>query len=157
MNLKYWLYFAFWYGGVHFIVLNSQLYEDCSLTKDVAESQDRWLDAQLAKPAAHKVVFQHIPWFVNQPKEDKFYFDIELDLRLRMLEKFRKAGVCKIFCGHYHRNAGGWDGDMELVVTSAVGAQMGNDGHGFRIVKVGQKGLSHQYFKLQDVPTKDNV
>ena len=30
-------YFSFWHGGVHFIVLNSQFYEDSSLTKDLAE------------------------------------------------------------------------------------------------------------------------
>ena len=62
--------------------------------------------------------------FVKRPDEEKFYFNIDLDLRLRMLQKFKSAGVSKIFCGHYHRNAGGWDQDMELVVTSAVGAQV---------------------------------
>ena len=36
-------YFSFWYSGVHFIVLNSQLYEDCTLTKDLAIAQDEWL------------------------------------------------------------------------------------------------------------------
>ena len=36
-------YFSFWHQGVHFIVLNSQLYEDCSLTKDLAKAQDDWL------------------------------------------------------------------------------------------------------------------
>ena len=25
-----------------------------------------------------------------------------------MLEKLYAGGVRKIFCGHYHRNAGGW-------------------------------------------------
>ena len=62
--------------------------------------------------------------FVKRPDEEKFYFNIDLDLRLSMLQKFKSAGVSKIFCGHYHRNAGGWDQDMELVVTSAVGAQV---------------------------------
>jgi len=108
------------------------------------------------------VIFQHIPWFVKAPDEEKFYFNIEMDLRIKMLTKFKRAGVCKIFCGHYHRNAGGWDGEMELVVTSAVGAQIANDdghndGHGFRIVKVDEKSLTHKYYKLPDVPTKDII
>jgi len=150
-------YFSFWHGGVHFMVLNSQFYEDCSLTQDLADEQDKWLDDQLTKPAAHKVIFQHIPWFVERPEEDKIYFNIELGLRQKMLQKFKSSGVSKIFCGHYHRNAGGWDGDdMELVVTSAVGAQIGNDGHGFRIVNVGQKSISHRYYKLEDVPAHNN-
>ena len=25
-----------------------------------------------------------------------------------MLEKLHAGGVRKVFCGHYHRNAGGW-------------------------------------------------
>ena len=74
-----------------------------------------------------------------------------------MLEKFKKAGVTKIFCGHYHRNAGGWDQDLELVVTSAIGAQIGNDGHGFRIVKVSEQTLTHAYYKLEDVPSKISI
>ena len=56
----------------------------------------------------HLVLFQHIPWFVSEPDEDKIYFNVEPELRRTMLNKFSKAGVTKIFCGHYHRNAGGW-------------------------------------------------
>ena len=36
-------YFSFWFGGVHFMVLNSQLYEDCSLVEDIAIAQNKWL------------------------------------------------------------------------------------------------------------------
>ena len=36
-------YFSFWFGGVHFIVLNSQLYEDYSLVEDHKVAQDKWL------------------------------------------------------------------------------------------------------------------
>ena len=58
--------------------------------------------------ARHTVIFQHIPWFVEKPDEEKIYFNVEPDLRKKMLDKFYDAGVRKIFCGHYHRNAGGW-------------------------------------------------
>lgn len=40
-------YFSFWHNGVHFIVINSQFYEDSSLTKDLAEKQDLWLAEML--------------------------------------------------------------------------------------------------------------
>ena len=59
------IFFQFWHFGVHFIILNSQFYEDCSLTKELAESQDLWLEKELAKTAKHKVIFQHIPWYVE--------------------------------------------------------------------------------------------
>ena len=62
------------------------------------------------------------------------------------------SGVRAIFCGHYHRNAGGFDDSMELIITSAVGAQLGNDQHGFRIVKVTDDTITHKYHTLENVP-----
>lgn len=35
-----------------------------------------------------------------------------------MLEKFSQAGVTKIFCGHYHRNAGGWYKEVKEIQLS---------------------------------------
>lgn len=149
-------YFAFWCGGVMCIVLNSQFYEDPSMVQELALEQDVWLDQQLAEAqqtdAKYVVVFQHIPWFLRRFDEEKEFFNIVLELRLRMLEKFHQAGVRAIFCGHYHRNAGGFYKDMELVVTSAVGAQLGNDGHGLRVVKVGEDKIEHHYYTLDDIP-----
>ena len=49
------------------------------------------------------------------------------------------VGIRKIFCGHYHRNAGGFYKDLEVIVTSAIGCQIGPDQHGMRIVKVAGK------------------
>ncbi len=63
-------------------------------------------------------------------------------------------GVRTIFCGHYHRNAGGFDEEMELVVTSAIGAQLGEDKSGFRIVKVTENQIQHDYYDLDNVPWK---
>ncbi|KAL1426978.1 hypothetical protein MTO96_003274 [Rhipicephalus appendiculatus] len=143
-------------GGVMCIVINTQYYEDASLVPELAREQDVWLDEQLAEVqrtgAKHVVVFQHIPLFVRNYDEDKIYFNFDPELRLRMLDKFHKAGVRAIFCGHYHRNAGGFYKDMELVVTSAVGAQLGCDGHGLRVVKVGEDKIEHQYYLLDEIP-----
>ena len=113
------------------------------------------LDIELSKSAKHKMVFQHIPWFLKTPEEPKQYFNIEIDLRKKMLNKFKSSNVNKIFCGHYHRNAGGWDGpSLELVVTSAIGCQIGKDPHGMRIVKVHENSVTHEYHSLEDCPTK---
>ena len=152
-------YFSFWTAGCLFIVLNSQFYEDCSLTEDLAKKQDDWLDHVLqdAAKAKHTFVFQHIPWFLRDPEEDKEYFNIENNLRKKMLNKFHEAGVRKIFCGHYHRNAGGWYKDMELIVTSAIGCQIGQDPHGLRLVKVFEEEVEHAYHGLDECPTTINL
>lgn len=69
-----------------------------------------------------------------------------------MLNKLYEGGVRYIFCGHYHRNAGGKFKDLELVVTSAIGAQLGSDKSGFRVVKVYEDKIWHEYFAVEDVP-----
>lgn len=56
--------------------------------------------------------------------------------------------MSKLFCGHYHRNDGGWDENLEVIVTSAVGCQLGKDDHGFRIVKVFDDRVCHTYQSL---------
>ncbi|CAL4143807.1 unnamed protein product [Meganyctiphanes norvegica] len=151
-------YFSFWCNGVFFIVINTQFYEDSSKCPELASDQEAWLEEQLEtvrreKPQ-HAVVFQHIPWFLNTPDEDKEYFNITEDLRKTMLERFHSAGIRHIFTGHYHRNAGGRYKDLELVVTSAVGAQLGGDKPGYRVVKVLENSLEHKYYDLGTAPTE---
>ena len=66
------------------------------------------------------------------------------------------SGVRSIFCGHYHRNAGGFDENMEVIVTSAIGAQLGEDKSGLRIVKVLENEIKHDYYDLDNIPQKIN-
>jgi hypothetical protein len=46
---------------------------------------------------------------------------------------------------------------MEIVTTSAVGFQLGNDKSGFAIVKVFKDKIEHKYYSLEDVPTTVNL
>lgn len=151
-------YFSFWCGGVFFIVINSQYYWDRSLVEDIAAEHDQWLELQLSKihcsGCKHAVIFQHIPWFLKSPDDEDYgIFTLKKENRMKMLEKFKKAGVSAIFCGHYHQNAGGFYGDMEQVVTSAIGAQLGPDKHGVRIVKALDTAIQHKYYAIEDLPS----
>lgn len=151
-------YFSFWVGNVHFIVLNSQLFEDIPDIADSSLVQNKWLDEQLGLSKEHKiqhiVIFQHIPLFVHDPKEEKSYFNIEPKIRTELLDKFKKFGVSKIFCGHCHENAGGWDDTLELIVTTAIGCQLGKDVHGMRIVKIFEGEIQHEFHGFNDFPRK---
>lgn len=100
------------------------------------------------------VVFQHIPFFVWEPEEEDFYFNITKQRRLELLEQLYNAGVRYIFCGHYHRNTGGKYKDLELVVTSAVGAPLGDDPSGYRIVNVDENALQHHYVTIRNSITE---
>ena len=79
------------------------------MVPDLKVSQDKWLDNELThdanSPWTHLMIFQHIPLFTkshDEPAHD--YFNIEPVQRKNLLERFRKAGVSKVFCGHFHQN-----------------------------------------------------
>nr|XP_034986485.1 serine/threonine-protein phosphatase CPPED1 [Zootoca vivipara] len=151
-------YFSFWVGGVFFLVLNSQLYFDASKCLELKQAQDEWLQQQLAMAEArkcrHAVVFQHIPLFLREPNEDHDYFNLEKSIRHELLEKFRKAGVKAVFSGHYHQNAGGSYKNIEMVVSSAIGCQLGKDTHGLRVVAVTPEKIVHRYYSLNELSNR---
>lgn len=82
------------------------------------------------------------------------YFNIPLERRARYLGWFREAGVSHVFAGHYHRNAGGFDGALEMVTTGPVGRPLGDDPSGFRIVRVAAQGIGHEYLSLGALPNR---
>jgi hypothetical protein len=146
-------YYDFYCSGVHCIVLNTQFYVHSLNVEDLKLKHEQWLDDVLKdKQSKHIIIFQHIPWFLQTFDEDKDYFNIEINSRIKMLEKFHSAGVKKIFCGHYHRNTGGFYKSMEQVVTSAIGLQLGTDKSGVRLVRVTENDIEHQYFPTEDIP-----
>merc|ERR1712062_833846 len=92
------------------------------------------------------------------------------------LQQLAKYRVRAVFCGHYHRNAGGrfcssTGADVELVVTGSTGGQIkdkpggnpleksGMDGpvigenvSGMRLVRVEEGAVAHQWYSFQELP-----
>lgn len=58
-----------------------------------------------------------------------------------------------VFCGHYHRNSTGFYKNLEVVTTCAIGAPMGEDPSGLRIVKMYEKNVVDTYYSLNDIPS----
>ncbi|XP_067859360.1 serine/threonine-protein phosphatase CPPED1 [Heptranchias perlo] len=148
-------YFSYWVGGVMFLVLNSQFFHDASNCPELKQAHDHWLDTKLAaaqkQKNKHVIVFQHIPLFLQSPEEENGYFNLEKSKRLDLLQKFEKAGVKAVFAGHYHRNAGGMFNSLDMVVTSAIGCQLGEDKHGVRVVAVTEEKIYHKYVTLDEL------
>jgi len=149
-------WYAFRHGPVLGIVLNSQLIHSPDGAPKEEAAQLAWLRAELARAkdtdAAHILVFQHHPFFLEAPDEKDQYFNLPRKRRGPYLALFREAGVRAVFAGHYHRNAHGWDGSLEMVTTGPVGRPLGDDPSGLRIVRVGEHYLDHAYFALDQVP-----
>ncbi|XP_058894665.1 serine/threonine-protein phosphatase CPPED1 isoform X2 [Kogia breviceps] len=151
-------YFSFWVGGVLFLILNSQFLYDASMCPTLKQAQDQWLDQQLSvarqQKCQHAIVFQHIPLFLQSIDEDDDYFNLTKLVRKEMADKFSQAGIKAVFSGHYHRNAGGTYQDLDMVVSSAIGCQLGKDTHGLRVVVVTAKKIVHRYYSLDELSEK---
>ncbi len=101
-------YYSFREGPIYGIVLNSSLMKSPAAVADEATKQEAWLKEELAKAratGAMPVVFQHIPFFLEQPDEPDQYFNIPLTTRRRVLDLLHAGGVHYVFAGHYHRNS----------------------------------------------------
>ncbi|XP_060220183.1 serine/threonine-protein phosphatase CPPED1 isoform X4 [Meriones unguiculatus] len=60
-------------------------------------------------------------------------------------------GIRAVFSGHYHRNAGGSYQDLDMVVSSAIGCQLGKDTHGLRVVVITAEKIVHRYYSLDEL------
>ena len=149
-------YYSFRAGGVAGIVLNSSLIQAGGQAPDEAAKQEAWLKTELAKArsegARRVLVFQHIPWFLADPAEPDQYFNIPLPTRQRYLELLQSYDVAHVFAGHYHRNASGRDGKLEMITTGPVGKPLGGAKSGIRVVTVTDTGVEHRYHDFGDLP-----
>jgi predicted MPP superfamily phosphohydrolase len=153
--------YAFQYGSLYGIVLDSSIIHSPDKTAEIAAAQESWARAELVKArqsgAKHIVVFQHHPWFLEAAGEDDQYFNIPKVRRATFLDLFHRSGVRYLFSGHYHRNAIARDGDIEMITTGPVGKPLGGAKSGIRIVVVKDTGISHKYYEFGEVPNRVSI
>lgn len=149
-------YYSFRQSDLYGIVLNASIIAAPARVQDETDKQEAWLKDELATAKAsgarHIVVFQHQSWFLEKGDEADQYFNIPKVTRTRYLDLLKSSGVRYVFAGHYHRNALGKDGNLEMITSGPVGRPLGNDPSGIRIVAVRPDRLDHQYFTLGNIP-----
>jgi 3',5'-cyclic AMP phosphodiesterase CpdA len=152
-------YYSFREGALFGVVLNSSLIHSPQNAPDEAAKQTSWLSLELDKArtsgAAHVVIFQHHPFFLERGDEPDQYFNIPLVRRKPLLDHLRQSGVRLVLAGHYHRNAQGADGEIEMVTTGPVGMPLGGAKSGLRIVWVRNDGLKHHYYDFGALPNQN--
>lgn len=150
--------YTFRHQGLVGIVLNSSVIHSPENTAAQLAEQEKWLRAELTKAKAenarHIVVFQHHPWFIKDASEADQYFNIPTARRLAYLAMFREFGVRYLFCGHYHRNAEGRDGEIENITSGPVGKPLGGAKSGIRVAIVRADKIEHRYYELGELPTQ---
>jgi 3',5'-cyclic AMP phosphodiesterase CpdA len=148
-------YYSVHEGSFYGIVLDSSLMKAPIQAADEAAKQEKWLEEELARAqsaGASPVIFEHYPLFLEKPDEPEQYFNLPLDTRARMLALFHRYGVHYVFAGHYHRNAYGRDGDLEMITTGPAGMPLGPDPSGFRIAEVAESKIEQQYYSFGSIP-----
>jgi serine/threonine-protein phosphatase CPPED1 len=145
-------HYAFSHGDTAFVTINTVVLDHPERVADEAGAQLGFLEDSLRdarqRGARHVIVFGHHPLFTDHPEEPDTYWNIPTPQRRVVLRLLHAFGVRAFFCGHWHRNGGGWDGDLEVAVTGPVGYPLGPDPSGFRIVTVTGDGVDHQYVGL---------
>jgi 3',5'-cyclic AMP phosphodiesterase CpdA len=151
-------YYTFSAGEIFGIVLDSNLIRSPEGDPQAARQQEEWLEKTLtgakSNPKQQIVVFQHIPYFVQNPDEADGYFNIPQPARRRYLDLLEKAGVGYVFAGHTHKSAIGIDGLLTEIVTGAVGMPLGGSFSGFRIVTVTAHKLDSAWFCFGGIPNQ---
>jgi len=111
------------------------------------------LQTAASAQAAHIVLFMHHPLFGVEPgeEEDTPLVLIPKERRLVILKLLHTYGVSAVFAGHWHRNNYARDGRLQMVTTGPVGYPLWYDPSGFRIVRVFENRLEHEYVPI-DVP-----
>lgn len=153
-------YYSFAAGSIFGIVLNSSLMRDPDSARTEAIDQDYWLKAELEKAQRSKdiiMVFMHHPLFLDNPDEKDEYFNFPEVTRRKYLALFKEYNVKFVFAGHYHRNAGGRDENLEMITTGPVGRPLGSDPSGFRIVTVDNGVVKHRYYGLDHIPEGKSI
>ena len=154
-------YYAFQHRGTSFIVLNSNICFDPSLIPDEWAQQLRYLrdalQAAASAQAAHIIVFMHHPLFGTDPEEeeDAPLILIPKERRSVILDLLQAYGVSAVFAGHWHRNNYARHGRLQMVTTGPVGYPLWYDPSGFRIVRVFEDRIEHEYVLIDAPPPAD--
>ena len=150
-------YYTFENHGLLGIVINTSLIKEPALAPVEAAAQEAWLRATIERVRrehhAQVMVFQHHPWFLAAADEPDQYYNLPLARRRELLDLLEGGGVSHVFAGHYHRNALGRDGNLEMVTSGPVGRPLGSDPSGFRIVTVRGDDVTHRYYSLDSLPS----
>jgi len=144
--------FFFKHKGSSFIGFNTGLIK-AKLEKPEQE-QFIWLSKKLRKSrnAKHIILFTHYPFFNKTANEPTAYSNIDQEYREKYLRLFNDSHVTAVFSGHHHNNGLSTYENVQLVTTSSLGKPLGKAPSGFRIIKVYNDKIEHEFFGLEQVP-----
>ena len=153
-------YYAFERRGVSFVVLNSAVLHLPEHTTAEMEVQLAFLESELEtasrRESPHVILFSHHALFLRHPDEP----DLPVSQRFALTRKQRRVvldmccryGVSHVFAGHWHKNNYAADGRLQVIASAAVGYPLGDDPSGYRVVRVFEDRIEHDYYAFGEGP-----
>ena len=151
-------YYAFSEGDVRFIVINSTVLTSPKTMSAKAKDQLAFIESEAIiasqqsagkQNATRIVLLSHHPLFIESANESNNPWSINQKYRKPLIEIAIDHGIVANFAGHWHRNNIASDKGIEVVASGPVGYPLGNDPSGFRIVKVNDTSITHEYHSLE--------
>jgi 3',5'-cyclic AMP phosphodiesterase CpdA len=144
--------FSFSHKKCLFIGINSCIIK--SNTPLLEQVQFDWLKEELSKgkKTEHIIIFSHYPFFLNAFDEPVTYSNIPVEIRNRYLSLLSENNVKVVFAGHLHNNSSSKYGNLDMVITCAVGKPLAKAPSGIRIIKVFSKSLESVYYPIDEIP-----
>lgn len=144
--------FSFRHKGSSFIGFNTGLIK-AKLEKP-EQKQFNWLSKKIkeSRNAKDIILFTHYPFFNKTANEPTAYSNIDQEYREKYLRLFSDSRVTAVFSGHHHNNGLSTYENIQLVTTSALGKPLGKAPSGFRIIKVYDDKIEHEFFGLDELP-----
>lgn len=138
------------YDAVTFVTINTAVAQHPELVPEEWNRQLAFIENALADaPDGHPVIFVgHHPWFVERADEPDSYWNIPGERRQTLLALAERHDVRLALAGHWHRNALGRHGALEMVTSGPVGYPLGDDPSGYRVVDVSDGAITHSYHPL---------
>lgn len=127
--------------------------EDSDLA--AAEEEIRRMESSLARKRKGEVsiLFTHHPFFLQRIDEPEGYSTLAPEIRRRCFADFERLRVDAVFAGHLHDNAEAEYRGIPMIVTSAVGRQLGAAKPGVRIIWIREGSIRHRYFPIEEIPS----
>lgn len=153
-------YYTFEREDVSFIVLNTTVMHAPDEVPEEWETQVHFLESELSaarmRGSTHIIVLSHHPFFLRSADEDvegERHIVIPRERRWLVLDLFERYGVSAVFAGHWHRNNYARNGSMLMVASGSVGYPLGDDPSGYRVVRVYEDRIDHDYYGFGRGPT----
>lgn len=149
-------YYTFRVEEAAFFVVNSTVLSAPDALPGEASAQIDFLRDELTTAnsdgAAVRALFTHHPPYIDHPEEPDSMWNISNPYRRHLLDLLSEHRVSTVFAGHLHRNHETNLDGLHVITSGSVGYPLGDDPSGYRVVRVTEKGFSHEFVPIDEPP-----